>query len=244
VRPRDLNDPAADPRALIRLQNLSHDYREGDKTRRILHELSANLPPGQCIALLGQSGSGKSTLLNLIAGLDTPTAGEISINDVNLTRLSERERTLFRRRHIGFVYQFFNLIPTLTVRENVLLPLDLNRIMEPSARDAALALLQEVGLADRVDSYPDRLSGGEQQRAAVVRALVHDPLLILADEPTGNLDRETGRQILGLLDRLIRQRGKTLVVVTHSLDVASSADRVLWLQDGRLYERPANMTRP
>ncbi len=236
----DVKGSAIGQPALIRLLKLSHDYREGDRTRQVLHELSADVYAGQCIALLGQSGSGKSTLLNLIAGLDTPRSGEVIIDGVSLTHLSERERTLFRRRYIGFIYQFFNLIPTLSVRENVLLPLELNRITRSSARDSALALLDEVGLADRLDSYPDRLSGGEQQRVAVVRALAHEPLLILADEPTGNLDSETGRQILNLLDRLIRQRGKTLLVVTHSAEIARFADRLLWLRDGLLCERRAD----
>jgi putative ABC transport system ATP-binding protein len=153
-----------------------------------------------------------------------------------LTRLGEHERTLFRRRHIGFVFQFFNLIPTLTVEENLLLPLELNDRRGSGAGAAARALLDAVGLADRAASFPDRLSGGEQQRVAVARALVHDPLLVLADEPTGNLDLETGRQVMDVLDRLTRQAGKTLVMVTHSREVVGLADRLFTIADGQLVE--------
>jgi putative ABC transport system ATP-binding protein len=151
--------------------------------------------------------------------------------------LSERERTLFRRDRIGFVFQFFNLIPTLTVEENLLLPLELKGKVSPEQRRAALALLDEVGLGDRRDTYPDRLSGGEQQRVAVARALAHDPLLVLADEPTGNLDLETGLQVLEILDRLTRQAGKTMVMVTHSPEVIGLADRVFRVEECRLVER-------
>jgi putative ABC transport system ATP-binding protein len=186
--------------------------------------------------LLGKSGSGKSTLLNLISGIDTPSGGAVWVDGQDLTRLSERERTLFRRRSIGFIFQFFNLVPTLTVLENVLLPLELNGRSGPAARAAAMAMLAEVGLDDRGPSYPDRLSGGEQQRVAIARALVHSPALILADEPTGNLDAETGQQVLALLDQLTRQAGRTMVMVTHSPEVVGLADRVFRITDGRLAE--------
>ncbi len=185
------------------------------------------------MALLGRSGTGKSTLLNLISGIDVPTSGEIWIDGRNITRLSERDRTLFRRGNIGFVYQFFNLITTLTVLENVLLPLQLNNNKNTGK---AIPLLEEVGLHDRLEAYPDRLSGGEQQRVAMVRALVHNPLLILADEPTGNLDAETSRQILGIMDELVRKEGKTLLLVTHSPEAAAITDRVFTLKEGRLTE--------
>jgi putative ABC transport system ATP-binding protein len=159
----------------------------------------------------------------------------VIIDGTSVTRLSERERTLFRRRHIGFVFQFFNLIPTLTVEENLRLPLELNAAPCDGHR-AALALLEVVGLADRAKSFPDRLSGGEQQRIAVVRALAHDPLLILADEPTGNLDLETGRQVLAVLDRLTREAGKTMLMATHSREVIGIADRIFTIDHGRLVE--------
>jgi putative ABC transport system ATP-binding protein len=186
---------------------------------------------------MGRSGSGKSTLLNLLSGIDVPSAGEVVIAGTPLTRLSERERTLFRRRNIGFVFQSFNLVPTLTVEENLLLPMELNGRSGTPARRLALELLARVDLADRARSFPDRLSGGEQQRIAVARALAHDPLLVLADEPTGNLDLETGRQVLAVLDDVTRKAGKTMVMATHSREVIGMVDRVFVIEDGRVVER-------
>lgn len=185
---------------------------------------------------MGQSGSGKSTLLNLLGGIDLPDAGQIRIDGRPLTDLSEVERTRFRRRHIGFVFQFFNLIPTLTAGENLLLPLELNGLASADRRDRALELLDQVGLGNRRHSFPERLSGGEQQRLAIVRALVHDPLLLLADEPTGNLDTATGERILDLLLTLHQQAATTIVMVTHSREVAARADRILTLDDGHIRE--------
>jgi putative ABC transport system ATP-binding protein len=219
---------------LIRLAGVTRAFREGETERVVLRGVDAEIRRGEVVALLGRSGSGKSTLLHLIGGIDLPTAGEIEVAGVPLTRASEHARTLFRRQHVGFVFQFFNLIPTLTVEENLLLPLELNGRGGEPGRRAVHALLDEVGLLDRAPTFPERLSGGEQQRVAVARALVHDPDLVLADEPTGNLDLDTGRQILQLLDRLTRQAGKTLVIVTHAPEVVGLADRVLRLQDGRL----------
>ena len=188
------------------------------------------------VVLLGPSGSGKSTLLNLISGIDVPSGGQVQFDTANLTAMSERDRTLFRRKNIGFVFQFFNLLPTLTVLENLRLPLDLNGIAGKIAQSRAADMLAAVGLADRGRSFPDRLSGGEQQRVAIARALVHDPTLVLADEPTGNLDADTGGQVMGLLDALVRRRGKTMVVVTHSADVVDLADRLFLLREGTLKE--------
>jgi putative ABC transport system ATP-binding protein len=219
---------------LIRLADVTRTFREGDAERVVLRGIDAEIRRGEVVALLGRSGSGKSTLLHLIGGIDLPTAGEIEVAGISLTRASERTRTLFRRQHVGFVFQFFNLIPTLTVEENLLLPLELNGQSGEPAREKVRALLDEVGLPDRAATFPERLSGGEQQRVAVARALVHDPDLVLADEPTGNLDLDTGRQVLQLIDRLTRQSGKTLVIVTHAAEVAGLADRVLRLQDGHL----------
>ncbi len=216
---------------LVTIRGLSRAYREGERSRQVLQDLDLDVGRGECVALLGRSGCGKSTLLNLISGIDRPDAGRIRIDGVELTTLDEHRRTLFRRRHIGFVYQFFNLIPTLTVEENLLLPLELNGL---DARAEALELLAAVGLADRGNSFPDRLSGGEQQRVALVRALVHRPSLLLADEPTGNLDAHTGQRILDLLRTLVSERGTTLMLVTHSEDVAGLADRVLYLRNGRV----------
>jgi putative ABC transport system ATP-binding protein len=224
---------------LIELRNLTKDYDEGDRRRPVLCEANATIGRGELAVLIGRSGSGKSTLLNLLSGIDQPSSGAVLIDGVEISSLAERDRTLFRRDRIGFVFQFFNLIPTLTVEENLLLPLELKGRLEPGARRAALDLLAEVGLADRAASYPDRLSGGEQQRVAVARALAHDPLLVLADEPTGNLDVETGLQVLALLDRLTRQAGKTMVMVTHSPEMVGVADRVFRIEACRLVERTA-----
>jgi putative ABC transport system ATP-binding protein len=221
---------------LLEIRDLSRSYVEGGTTREVLRGASARVGRGELAVLLGRSGSGKSTLLNLLAGIDLPSAGEVRIDGVPLSHLGERQRTLFRRDHIGFVFQFFNLIPTLTVEENLLLPLELKSRIGPAERRRALALLDEVRLADRAASFPDRLSGGEQQRLAVARALVHDPLLVLADEPTGNLDLETGLEVLDLLDRLTRREGKTMVMVTHSEEVVGIADRVFRIESCRLVE--------
>src|ERR1700720_1237145 len=223
----------SETRPLIEIRDLSRSYVEGGRERPehpVLRGATATIRRGELVVLLGRSGSGKSTLLNLLAGIDLPSSGEVVIDGVPLSRLGERQRTLFRRDHIGFVFQFFNLIPTLTVEENLLLPLELKGKLRPADRQAALALLGEGGLGDRSESFPDRLSGGEHQRRAVARALVHAPLLVLPDEPTGNLDLETGLQVLELLDRLTRRAGKTMVMVTHSPEVIGLADRVFRLQ--------------
>ncbi len=222
----------------IALRNLCKHYTEGDRQRLIFADLTLDIRRGEFVALLGPSGSGKSTLLNLLGGIDLPDTGEIRIGDHRLTALPEAERTRFRRRHIGFVFQFFNLIPTLTVAENLLLPLELNGIATPDSRDRALELLDHLGLGDRRASFPERLSGGEQQRLALARALVHNPWLVLADEPTGNLDAATGQHILELLLTLHRQAETTLVMVTHSPDVAARADRILVLNAGQIREQP------
>jgi len=220
--------------ALVQLQDLTKTYQEGEQERTVLRQLNASIADGEFVVLMGRSGAGKSTLLNLISGIDRPTAGTVIVGDTNLTTLSEHKRTLFRRRHIGFVFQTFNLIPTLTVEENITLPLELSGEVDAASRERALSVLDEVGLRDRADSFPDRLSGGEQQRVAIARALAHDPLLILTDEPTGNLDYDTGRQVLDLLERLVREHGKTMLVATHDRSMVRAADRVLTLRSGVL----------
>ena len=222
---------------MVEMRALSKRYDEGNETRLVIRQADATIHRGEFVALAGPSGSGKTTLLNLVSGIDTPTGGEVIIDSVPITTLPENERTLLRRRKIGFVFQFFNLIPTLTVRENLLLPLQLNAFPDSESKDRVKGLLQRVGMSDRIDSYPDRLSGGEKQRVAIARALVHDPLLVLADEPTGNLDADTGSSIMTLLQNLMVDSGKTLIVVSHSDTVTGMADRVLEMEDGRLVER-------
>ena len=219
---------------LLSLNNVSHGYLEAGARREVLLGVNLRIQTGEQLALVGQSGSGKSTLMHLIGGLDAPLSGEIYFENNDLAAMREPERTLWRRQNVGFIYQFFNFIPTLTVLENVMLPLELNGTPESIGRQAALYLLSEVGLADRAESYPDRLSGGEQQRVAIIRALIHQPRLVLADEPTGNLDAATGEQVLDLLDRLVRAKGHTLILVTHSAEVAKRADRIVRLVDGQL----------
>jgi putative ABC transport system ATP-binding protein len=224
---------------IIRLEGLSKQYTEAGQSRLILDSLDLDFVAGEFVCLLGKSGSGKSTLLNLISGIDAPTQGHVTVypdtGPVRLTALSEQDRTLFRRKHIGIIFQFFNLIPTLTVLENVTLPLELaGSSGAKQVRQHAADLLARVGLGDRLQTYPDKLSGGEQQRVAIARALVHDPLLILADEPTGNLDEDTGATVLALLLELTRDAGKTLLMATHAPEVAQQADRVLHLVHGKL----------
>lgn len=219
---------------LVQLRGIYKSFREGERERVVFRDASLDIARGEWVFLLGRSGSGKSTLLNLISGIDMPDQGDVVVDSKILNRLSERDRTLFRRNGIGFVFQFYNLIPTLTVEENVLLPLELAGDLTAELRGRARDLLEQVGLAERAESFPDRLSGGEQQRVAVARALVHRPNLVLADEPTGNLDAETGRQVLELFQRLVRQTGTTMVLVTHSSEVARLADRVLTIRDGQL----------
>ena len=227
----------SDKNGFIILENLHKQFLEGDQKREILRGTSAAYKRGEFIAILGKSGSGKSTLLNVISGIDQPDQGTIAINGQILTQLDENQRTLFRRQNIGFVFQFFNLIPTLRVIENVSLPLELLGVELHEAREQASRILAQVDLADRLNTFPERLSGGEQQRVAIARALVHDPLVVLADEPTGNLDEETGAQVLVLLDELTRQVGKNLIMVTHSKENAVYADRIFELQGGVLAEK-------
>lgn len=229
--------PTEGPAApLLELRGLSKVYREGRRTRAVLSNVNALISRKEFVVLLGPSGCGKSTLLNLISGIDVPTSGQVRFESTDLTALSDGNRTLFRRKNIGFVFQFFNLLPTLTVMENLLLPLDLNHVTGKAARSRAADLLEAVGLSDRDRSFPDRLSGGEQQRVAIARALVHDPPLVLADEPTGNLDADTGDQVMGLLNDLVRQRGKSILVATHSAEVVDLADRLYLLREGTLRE--------
>ncbi len=220
----------------LELRGLRKGYLEGGRTHVVLDGVDAVVAAGERVAILGPSGSGKSTLLNLICGIDLPDGGSVLLSGTDLTALSERDRTLFRRHRVGFVFQFYNLLPTLTVLENLLLPVELKGTVGPEEEARARDLLDRVGLADRDGAFPDRLSGGEQQRVAVARALVHRPDLVLADEPTGNLDEDTGAVVADLLDELVRSDARTLVVVTHSRELASRMDRVLRMSHGRLEE--------
>ncbi|MCB0115631.1 MAG: ABC transporter ATP-binding protein [Caldilineaceae bacterium] len=241
-QPEQRNGAVVDLPTLVQLRGLSKSYREAGQEHEVLASIDWRFPRGQFSCLFGKSGSGKSTLLNLISGIDQPSGGQVLIHenemDVDLTALSDHERTLFRRRNIGIVFQFFNLIPTLTVLENVSLPIELAGGDRKGHRRAA-DLLARVGLGDRLDSFPDKLSGGEQQRVAIARALVHDPALVLADEPTGNLDEGTGDTVLDLLLELSRNAGKTLIMATHDPDIAQYADQVLYLEHGKLVSHRA-----
>ncbi len=220
---------------MVAIKGLSKRYHDGTTEHQVLAGVDLDIAAGEILVLLGRSGSGKSTLLNLISGIDQPSGGEVWIRGEAIWAMSETQRTLFRRRYIGFIFQSFNLVPTLTVEENVLLPLELNGELNGPSRVRALGLLERVGLLNRGASYPDRLSGGEQQRVAIARALVHEPLVLLADEPTGNLDAQTGQEVMRLLDELTREAGKTLVMVTHSAEIMGMADRLYTVRDGRLH---------
>jgi len=225
----------------VEVRALSRSYREGDSIHPVICDAGLQILPGECVALLGRSGSGKSTLLNLIAGIDRPDSGSVLIGGQDICALQEPALTLFRRRHIGFVYQFFNLIPTLSCAENVALPLELNGYPRDTAARQTRQMLEAVGLQQRASAYPDQLSGGEQQRIAIGRALVHRPALVLADEPTGNLDQAAGAQVLDLMLALAREERSSLLLVTHSRAVAQRADRVLTLHEGQLYERAGDV---
>jgi len=221
----------------INLQDIRHGYAEGSSRHSVLQNVSLQIQDREKVALLGRSGSGKSTLLNLISGIDLPDSGSISVDELDICAMDETSRTLFRRRQVGFIYQFFNLVPSLTALENVAFILELNDISGSEARDRAMAMLLRLGIADKAQRFPSRLSGGEQQRVAIARALVHSPALVLADEPTGNLDARTGEEVLGVLHDVLAESGSCLLLVTHSLAVAQTADRVLTLEDGAISER-------
>jgi putative ABC transport system ATP-binding protein len=220
--------------SLIRIRGLNKSYTRGDQTLAVLEDIALDVAAGEFIALMGPSGSGKSTLLNLIAGIDKPTGGTIEIGGVDIATLSEGELADWRAAHIGFVFQFYNLMPVLTAFENVELPLLLTPLNKAQRKQHVLAALEMVSLSDRLDHYPNELSGGQQQRVAIARALVTDPTLIVADEPTGDLDRVTAGEVLDLLDELHRSLGKTIVMVTHDPKAAARAHRLVHLEKGEL----------
>ena len=218
----------------LELKNLHKSYQDGSGIHHILKGAELQSERGETIAILGNSGSGKSTLLNLIAGIDLPDQGEVLIQGESLGQLSEKKRTLLRRKKMGFVFQSFNLIPTLNVEENLMLPLEMNGI--PNNSGIIPQMLDGLNLQGREESYPDRLSGGEQQRVAVARALMHQPSLLLADEPTGNLDGETSQETLKLINRFVHRSGTTMIIATHSQKVVEWVDRVFNIEDGILVE--------
>jgi putative ABC transport system ATP-binding protein len=219
---------------MIQLREVSKTVKSGDQPLTILHPLTLDIPDGQFIAVVGPSGSGKSTLLGLVAGLDAPTTGAVLIDGVDITRLDEDTLARLRGEKIGFVFQFFHLIPSLTAYENVAVPMEIAGSADVRRRTDAL--LREVGLTERAHHYPSQLSGGEQQRVALARALANAPPIVLADEPTGNLDTATGRHILELLREIHRARGTTIILVTHDAELAAIADSRLILRDGRVVE--------
>jgi len=221
----------------IRVDGLRHQYDQGGQLQTVLADVSFTLQRGETVALLGRSGCGKSTLLNLISGIDVAGAGRVEVDGVDLGQLDEQQRTLFRRHHIGFIYQFFNLIPGLTAAENIALVLELNGSAPATALATSRQALADIGMADKSAAYPAQLSGGEQQRVAILRALIHAPKLVLADEPTGNLDVQSGQGMLGVLRAELARHGGTLLLVTHSLAVARTADRILTLENGVIEER-------
>ena len=224
----------------IRLEHLAKSYLEGPHERCVLCDLSASFAEGERVAIVGKSGSGKSTLLNIISGIDRADAGSVWLGGQNLTALDDQHRTLLRRNKIGFIFQFFNLIPTLTVWENVALPLELNGLTSPQDLHRAERLLEAVELLDRRKTFPDRLSGGEQQRVAIARALAPRPVMVLADEPTANLDTENGKQAMDIMQRLNQETGTAFIFATHDQRVVSYARRVIKLRDGRIDSNGAN----
>jgi putative ABC transport system ATP-binding protein len=221
---------------MIQLRDVSKTVTSGGEPLTILHPLSIEVARGRFLAIVGPSGSGKSTLLGLIAGLDSPTSGEVVIDGVNITRLGEDRLARLRGEKIGFVFQFFHLIPSLTAFENISVPMEIAAVPDADPRRRAQSLIEEVGLAGRAHHYPSQLSGGEQQRVALARALANNPPIVLADEPTGNLDSTNGRHIMELLRTVHRTRGTTVVLVTHDTELASLADSRLVLRDGRVVE--------
>ena len=219
---------------LLSVKSLEKSYTRGDETVRALRGVTLEIPDGQFVSIMGPSGSGKSTLLHLMGGLDRPTKGEVILRGESIAGMSDSELSLFRRQKLGFIFQFFNLLPTLSALENVCLPRLLGnesiKKIEPRARE----ILTQMGLENRLDHKPDQLSGGEMQRVAIARALISDPALILADEPTGNLDTKTGESILALLRELSKNTGKTIVMVTHDPKAASYGNRLIRMKDGAL----------
>ncbi len=225
---------AAEP--LIALEHLEKIYHRDQIEIPVLNDVNLRIPEGEYVALMGPSGSGKTTLLNLIAGIDSPTRGRILVAGRDITAMSQSELAAWRSRTIGFIFQLYNMLPVLNAFENVELPLLLTGLSARERRTRVAAMLAQVGLTERADHYPNELSGGQQQRVAIARALVADPALIVADEPTGDLDRATGEEVLALLEQLVRTHGKTIVMVTHDAKAAARAGRLVHLEKGVLVD--------
>lgn len=219
---------------MIHIKSLYKVYGKGENQTEALKGIDLTIKDGEFVAILGPSGSGKTTLLNCLSGIDSPTRGEIFFNDIAFHSLTEEEKTNFRAKHMGFIFQFFNLVPVLTVLENVELPLKILGINHSQGVKRAREMLEKVGLLNKVDRFPSQLSGGEQQRVAVARALVHEPDVIWADEPTGNLDSETGLSVIQLLEKMRTEHNTTLVIVTHDERIAERADRIVVIRDGKI----------
>ncbi len=228
---------------IVEIKNVTKSYRRGDRITPVLVDINLDIEEGEFLALMGPSGSGKSTLLNLIAALDQVDSGTIKVGGIDITALSESELAAWRAVNVGFIFQFYNLIPVLTAFENVELPLLLTRLPRKERRDHVAMALQVVNLADRMDHYPGQLSGGEQQRVAIARAIVTDPVILVADEPTGDLDRKAAEEILGLMDRLNRESQKTIIMVTHDPRAAQKARIIRHLEKGYLNDVPAQAAR-
>ena len=237
-----LDYPAVEPRTVIDARGLTRRYGDGDTAVDALSGVSLEIPRGRMTAVMGPSGSGKSTLMHILAGLDRPTAGSVLIDGTDITRLNDKQLTRLRRQHIGFVFQFFNLLPTLSAEENITLPLSIaGKKPDPAWLDELLAA---TGLTDRRHHRPSELSGGQQQRVAIARALISRPTILFADEPTGNLDSKTGGEILDLLRHSVSEYGQTTVMVTHEARAAAIADRILFLADGLIVQELQNATAP
>lgn len=221
-------------RNVIVTKHLTKSFLNGKEMFKALDDVHMHVNKGEFVAVMGPSGSGKSTLLQLLGGLDLPSGGDVMIDDIAMKDLSEKERTLFRRRHIGFVFQHYQLLPTLTVEENIALPLDADKVSKIEIKTKVAKLIKAMGLEGKEGLFPNVLSGGQQQRVAIARALSTNPRLILADEPTGNLDRKIGTEILQLLSRLHKNEHQTIVMVTHDIFAAGYADRVMMLKDGKI----------
>ena len=230
--------PAGDGRPAVAIRGLAKAYRRGDQIVPVLSDITLDIAAGEFTALMGPSGSGKSTLLNLIAGIDKPDAGELRVGGRDITVLGEAELADWRAGHVGFVFQFYNLMPVLTAFENVELPLLLTDLSRAERRERVRLVLDMVRLGDRTDHYPSELSGGQQQRVAIARAIVADPMLVVADEPTGDLDRVSAAEVLALMARLNDELGKTIVMVTHDAHAAQTARRLIYLEKGVLSAAP------